>query len=99
VLFTEDHAKYHNRACGNLDPGAASGVLCCMSKSQTGATEGKPVGTAGEDGPGLLTWDGDALHGMYLNLPQPADYLSWNGGLRQGERAPDVVIDPDPYTR
>jgi hypothetical protein len=96
VLFTEDHTVFPNRACGNLDPGAATGVLCCeVGKHQTGAKQpaegmargSMPIGAeeaSDTEVPGLLTWDGDALHGMYINLPQPANFMSWSGGLNQG---------------
>ena len=82
ALFGTEHGA---GSCGAVTRSAAGdprGVLCCRVPDAFPAP--RHVTEAPRASPGLLAWDGDALHGMYLFEAQPADFTRWNGGLDAG---------------
>eukprot|EP01044_Picomonas_judraskeda_P018927 COSAG03_NODE_3869_length_1785_cov_7.220641_2_plen_348_part_00 len=68
------------------------GVLCCRLPTVVASDEADaPVQSAtamrselDTSGPGLMTWTGNSLRGMYRNFPPPANLGEWNGGLEGG---------------
>jgi len=63
---------------------ANNAATAIINATSTTTTTKPAIGDAEYSLPGLLTWDGDALHGMYVNLIQPANLEQWSGGLAGG---------------
>jgi hypothetical protein len=76
------------------------GVLCCRlsadvepAEGDAPLFEGKTLKSAqvahsqrqlATSGPGLMTWTGNSLRGIYHNFPPPANLGEWEGGLEGG---------------
>eukprot|EP01047_Picozoa_sp_COSAG01_P015113 COSAG01_NODE_751_length_13837_cov_78.727981_1_plen_557_part_00 len=68
------------------------GVLCCKTAAGDdddddrveGPGRHAKIGEAGVETPGLITWTGNSLRGIFKHLPQGSNLGAWSGGLEGG---------------